>query len=585
MTHWMWFARRWKGHGLYGLFLVVMTMLSTAVFLCFPLFFRHMIDALRGQLATADAAAGLALRDRLLMILGGLGILRFAVSFYPALRARMNHVVERELRTELFDALLEKDHAFFTRFRTGDVVTRLTDDVAGYPKISWFTCSGFFRAFNSACIVVACVGAMLWIRWELALATLVPLPLALATYVWISRRLRTEHDKRRALVSRTTNHLESCFAGVRILKAYNAEGREAERFRGLLRERFDQELLVVSLVARLHTFFRMVSHFAQILVVALGGWMVIEGRLTMGDFYAFFAYLGLIVYPMLDVPNLLVTSREAFSCVDRVEEIRRFGRPEEAPSPHAAEAKGIRLEGPVETVTFEGVTFGYGDERPVLRDLTFGLCRGERLAIVGRIGSGKSTLLNLVAGILTPREGRILVNGHSVSELDPGDWRGRIGYIGQDPIVFSETVAENIRFWRGYDQPDLERAARSAQIADEIEAFPEGYGQRLGQRGVNVSGGQKQRLTIARAIVGKPEVLIMDDVTASLDSDSEEQFWADLDEASRRITVLIVTHRLATVRRADRILVLDDGAVAAEGSFSHLRAESELFRRVLQLEV
>ena len=582
MNHWRWFFNQWRGHFLYGLFLVGLTIVSASVAMAFPLFFRYLIDTLSASLGKMSLQDGLALRNHLLLILFGIGGCRFIAAFYPAFRAKMNSIIEKTLRLSYFDKVMESDHRFFIKFRTGDVVTRLTDDLAGYPKVAWFACSGFFRAFNSTMMVLCCISVMLYLNWRLACIALLPLPFALLIYVAISSKLREAYDTNRKYVSKTSNHLEACFSGVRILKAYNAEKRECSRFGSVLDERFEKEMNVVRLSGKLHTFFHFVSHAAQVLVVLAGGIMVLRGSLTLGEYFAFFTYLGFIVYPMLDLPNLLVTSRQAFVCVDRLEELRQFACGHELP--HEVK-NSARLEGPIEDIVFHDVSFSYGEgKKTVLDELTFKMKKGERIAIVGQIGSGKTTLLNLLAGILKPTTGQILVNDVPVTELEPTSFHERIGYIGQDPVVFSETIAQNIRFWREHEREHVENAAAHAQLRTEIEAFPQGFEQKVGQRGVTISGGQKQRLTIARAVVGKPELLVMDDVTASLDADSEEAFWKDMEETYGNPTVIIVTHRLATARRADRILLLENGRISETGTFEALASKSEAFRRMVNID-
>jgi ATP-binding cassette subfamily B protein len=539
----------------------------------------------------------------------------------------MNSVLERSIRLGYFGHVLKKEYSFFNKFRTGDVVTRLTDDISGYPNIAWFACSGFFRALNSTSIVLFCLAVMAWLNWKLAAIAIIPLPFAVAIYVAISSKISEAYDANRKYVSIASNHLESSFSGIRVLKAYNAEGRECERFSGILDERLEKEMDVVLLSGKLQTFFQFVSHASQVLVIIAGGLMAIRGTLSLGDYYAFFTYLGFIVYPMLDLPNLLVTSRQAFVCVDRIEELRTYGeeiitRDSKRSAKSSAErsaktlAEGsakssveasikslangsvqkasedsdevdgwVSLEGLIETIAFKNVSFRYNDDGPpVLDSLSLKIVKGERLAIVGQIGSGKSTLLNLLAGLLKPSSGDIKINGISVSDLNPTDYRKRVGYIGQEPVVFSETISQNIRFWRDHKTEAVEKAARRAQFADEIMAFTDGFDETIGQRGATISGGQKQRLTIARAVIGKPEILVMDDVTASLDADSEEAFWKDMDESHGDTTVIIVTHRLATARRADRVVLLNKGAIEDHGTFDELVDRSSNFRRMVNIE-
>jgi len=582
LNHWKWFYDRWKGHGLFCLFLIFLTALSTIVAVATPLFFKYIIDKLSTSMTDPSIGETIALRNRFLWILLGIGMFRFFAEWYPAFRAMMNSILERSIRLEYFDYILRKDHHFFNKFRTGDIVTRLTDDLSGYPKVGWFGCSGFFRALNSTSIVICCLLVMGWLNWKLALIAIIPLPLAIGIYVKISKTLTSAYDENRKIISDSSNHLESSFSGIRVLKGYNAEKQEHERYLSILSQRFDKEMVVVKLSGSLHTFFQFVSHAAQVMVIIGGGIMAINGTLSLGDYYAFFTYLGFIVYPMLDLPNLLVTSRQAFVCVDRLEEIKNFGTEFEH-SPDEVKKTKV-LNEPVHNISFNSVSFSYNkDSADILSNLTLSINKGERIAILGQVGAGKSTLLNLLAGLIKPTSGTITVNDISISDLNPQDFRSRLGYIGQEAVVFSETIAQNIRFWRDHGLSDIEKAAKKAQFAHEIEEFTDGFEQSVGQRGVTISGGQKQRLTIARAVIGKPEILVMDDVTASLDADSEEAFWNDMDKDHDSSTVIIVTHRLATARRADRIVMLNKGMIEAQGTFDELAEKSEHFRRMVNI--
>jgi ATP-binding cassette subfamily B protein len=577
--HWKWFFHLWKGYFSFGLFLVFLTLLSTTVAIGYPIYFKYLLDGLEQKLSLSGTVKVEELTWSYITILFAIGSVKLFASLYPFFRARMNLVIERNVRQKYFDNLLEKEHSFFNKFRTGDLVTRLTDDITGYPKISWFACSGFFRAFNSGSVVLFCVGAMLWLNWRLACITLIPLPLIVIAYMKIAKRLRAAYNEGQQAVSKTNNHLESCFSGIQILKAYNAEKRELARFSNVLDERMDTEMRIVRLGGKMHILFEFVSYAAQVLVILAGGVMAIKGTLTLGDYYAFFTYLGIIVYPMLDIPNLFVTSRQAFVCVDRLEEIKNY------------ENHGFSLEGDSQvnklmSIDFENVSFSFGEsEQNVLDGISFSLKRGEKIAIVGQIGSGKTTLLNLVAGIYQPGKGSVKINDIPIEQVDMNRFRCRIGYITQEPMVFSQTVEENIKFWREASIRNVVKAAELGQFAKEINEFPEKYDQKLGQRGVNISGGQKQRLTISRAVMGSPELLLMDDVTASLDAENEEKFWNDMQDNFGSITALVVTHRLATALRADRLIVLDKGSIDSVGTFDELLGASEVFRKLVKQEL
>lgn len=576
MNRWLWVREQWRPYWIYGIGLVALTLVSTAVSVALPLFFKELIDRLMTGFAGLSPAEADSTRLRFILVLFGIGLLRFFGSLSPFFRAWMNHTFDRRLRERYFDSLLEKGPAFFIKYRTGDIVTRLTDDITGFPKVAWFCCSAIFRAINSGSIVLFGIITLFFIHPKLALITILPLPLGMLLFAMISQKLRKAYKLQQEAVSTSTNHLESCLSGVRILKAFDAEEREASRFRSVLLDRLNVEMKVVKLSGAMHIFFEFISYAAQVLVVLYGGLLVIDKDLTVGGYYAFFTILSMVVYPMIDLPTLLVTSRQAFVCVDRLEELR------------TDDPDGIQTSDGHELQTLQAIgcrdlefKYGQDDENFHLGPVNLTLNRGETIAVVGTIGSGKTTLAQLLCGYQRPTAGEILVNGESFSHWDTQSVRGRIGVIPQEPLVFSETIGQNIRFWRDLPIAAVKESAHLSQFSVDIASFPDAYEQELGQRGVTLSGGQKQRLTIARALAGRPEMLVMDDVTASLDAENEERFWHEIERMFGKVTTVVVTHRAATARRADRVLVLDRGRVEAIGDYMSLMRSSSLFRRIM----
>jgi ATP-binding cassette subfamily B protein len=281
---------------------------------------------------------------------------------------------------------------------------------------------------------------------------------------------------------------------------------------------------------------------------------------------------------MMDIPNLFVTSRTAFACIDREIEI------EETPGGTEQWGQGTYRLPHFESIELKNVSFSYNGETPTLAGIDLRLERGRRVAVVGAVGSGKTTLLKLIASQLPPSQGEIILNNWPLADYDLSSYRAVTGYIPQEATLFSESVSENVSFGRDLDEGDIEHALRLGQVWYEMTALPEGLSQVLGQKGLSISGGQKQRLAIARALAGGPQLLLMDDCTSALDAENERAFW---DEFSRRYpeaACLIVTHRLATARQADEIYVLDQGRIVGRGSHDELLASCEEYRNMLTKE-
>ena len=609
-VRWLW--RYWRPHRRILVFLALFTLVSTAVAVAYPLVFRAVIDRVSEMFKAGDTETDIS---GIMLTLGAILVGYFVSRLYPATRAMMNARLERDVRDDVFGELMEKDYHFNNRFRTGDVVTRLTDDIAEFPKIAWFACSGIFRAVESSSKLVFCLAAMLLMSWKLTLVSIIPLPVMMWIFYSLRHKMRYYMEASQQSVSKTNNLLEAAFSGIRIVKAFSAEEAQERKLRDILRERIRVLLGLIRLQVVMFSLDTFASRLGQMVVIAYGGFLVIRGDLTIGTIFAFYVYLDMLTGPMMDVPFLFMTGQQAFVSVDRVEEIRNFPVTETRP-------KGRRLE-EITELAFEGVSFSYDGERKNVDSLDFRVPAGRRVAVVGPVASGKSSVLKLIAGILVPQEGRILVNGEPLTEWSWDSYRRLIGYVPQEALLFSKSIEENVLFGRRppeevmnedwlvnvipADAPDRaavspddtspvseaeRRVAESwaryclsvAQMDADLGTLPNGIGTVVGQKGGLVSGGQKQRIAIARALAGRPQVLLLDDCTAALDAQNEDRFWSRLDEEFGDGICFVVSHRIATIRRADTILVMDDGKLVDAGTHAELVRRSEAYREFLQTE-
>jgi ABC-type multidrug transport system fused ATPase/permease subunit len=606
---WLW--RYWVPHRHVLIFLAFFTLVSTAVAVAYPLVFRSVIDRVSEMLEAGDASTDIS---GIMLTLGLILVGYFVSRLYPATRAMMNARLERDVRDDVFGELMDKDYHFNNRFRTGDVVTRLTDDIAEFPKIAWFACSGIFRAVESSSKLIFCLAAMLMMSWKLTLLSIVPLPVMMWIFYGLRHKMRYYMEASQQSVSKTNNLLEAAFSGVRIVKAFSAEDAQERKLAAILRERIGVLLGLVKLQVVMFSLDTFASRLGQMVVIAYGGFLVIRGELSIGTIFAFYVYLDMLTGPMMDVPFLFMTGQQAFVSVDRVEEIRGYPVTETRPA-------GRKLED-IRELTFENVSFSYDGTRQNVDSVDFTIPLGKRVAVVGPVASGKSTVLKIVAGILVPQEGRILVNGEPLTEWNWDSYRRRIGYVPQEALLFSKSIQDNVTFGRrppsetesdewvvdvvppdpsAHDAAAREsgpaseaerRVAESwaryclsvAQMDSDLATFPNGIGTVVGQKGGLVSGGQKQRIAIARALAGRPRVLLLDDCTAALDAQNEDRFWTQLDEEFGEGICFVVSHRLATIRRADSILVLDDGKLVDQGRHEELVRRCETYRAFLQTE-
>ncbi len=574
---WIW--RFWYPHRTWLLVLAFLTLLSSAVTIGYPLVFRYLIDALNSSLAKGNQELAKTTTWNLIGIIAVIGLARSLAHLYPGVRAIINAMLEMDIRNYYFSRIIEKGYKFFQKFRTGDLVTRLTDDIGGFPKIAWFMCSGIFRAVESSSKFIFCVAFMLAMDWRLTLLSITPLPVMLYLFYRFRIELGTRAKDRQRIISRTNDALESAFSGVRIVKAFNAEENQEREFGKLLDERIDVELKLLRLWMGISNLYFGIEFVGQIIVIVAGGIMVIGGTLSLGELYAFYVYLSLLFHPLMDIPNLFVTARQAFASIDREIEI------EETIGGTEGVFTGSQPLTEIQSVVLRDVDFRFENSTEyALKGINIEIKKGEWVSLVGVVGSGKSTLLKVLAGIIPPTKGEIIINGKPIDQYRIEDYRSRVGYVPQEATLFSETVKENVKFGRDVKEDEILEAMKNAQIREEMEQLPKGLEQVLGQRGLTVSGGQKQRLAIARALIGKPDLLLMDDVTSSLDAENERKFWQDFKLKYPHSSCAIVTHRLATAMQADVIYVMSKGEIVAKGNHHELLSTCEEYRSFLTRE-
>ncbi len=567
-----WIIGFWKPHKKHLIVLTLFTVVSSAVALSFPLVFRYLLDNVQQVLGSAGSSSEFR---KIVMVLAVLAFARFISGLYPGARAWLNSKLGLDIRDRVFSSLLKKDYRFWNTFRPGDLTTRLTDDIVDYPRIAWFSCSAVFRALESSSRLVFCLGVMLFMSWELTLIALVPLPVMFLIFTRVENRLGSRVEESRKATSHTSNLLDSTFAGIPIIKAYNAEEGQAGRLRGLLDERLGIDLSITRLVMILHGVYSVIGQLGKVTVMCVGGLFVIWNRIGIGEFYAFYVYLDMLLAPMMDIPNLFVTSRQAFTSIDREIEILKF--------PAAPERDGTEGEGAISNLKLESAGFRYSGTDAGITGLDIQLRGPGMYALVGEVGSGKTTVLKMLTGQLPCTEGRILYNGTDLNELSEDYLISETGYVPQESVLFSESVGDNVKLSREISDEVVSNSLRIAGLdGTELEAGVETL---LGQGGVGVSGGQKQRIAIARALAGKPSLFLFDDCTAALDAEKEEAFWRELAEARGDALILVVSHRQATVRRSDSVIFVHEGKMNAYETHENLLRNNRLYRMVLAAEM
>jgi ATP-binding cassette subfamily B protein len=574
--HIEWILNEWKDHKFFIVLLLFMTLLSTAVAVAYPYIFKYLLDTLQNVTNNkSDVNEAMQKVYNICWILVAVGVVKLISSLYPAIRATMNLIFEYVLRKKYFGQMIQKDFSFFMKFRTGDLVTRLTSDIQDFPKIGWFLCSGIFRAFDSFSKIIFCLGMMFFMSWKLTLLAIIPLPFMIIVFYMTSDKLYKNFRKNQEAISEINNQLEMTFSGIRIIKSFVCEDKYKRFFKDALNNRFKTEMKVVKINTILHLVYEYIDYFAMIGIILFGGYLVVKGQITVGTFYAFYTYLSMLIYPILDLPQLFISGKQAFVCIDRLEEIKDYPVYEK----NFRQKKINRID----NIEFEKVNFIYQNRNtPVVCNLNLKVKKGQKILILGPAGAGKSTILGLLTGLYKPVDGELRINDTNLDEIDIDSLRGKIGYVPQEPSLFTGTIQENILFGiEDYDPKLYQRIIEAVQIKDEIDQFIDGDQTRIGQKGLSLSGGQKQRIAIARALLRKPEILILDDITASLDASKEELLWKEISLLFEDITAFVVSHRLSSLRYVDNVVLIDSGKVLAQGEHQDLMEKHLAYREFI----
>lgn len=563
-----WYVPYWKRHRGGMVVVLSLTALAVAANTLYPLIFKFVLDRL------VDHGEPLASRRWVLALLGAGLVQQLLQWLLPVSRAWMNLDHAMDIRLEMFRRVLRKTAPFFSLFRSGDLVTRLTDDVDNDDKLSWYACSGVMRPVEAVLRLVFALGVMLVLDWRLTLLSVAPLPLV----VWLMTR--TEHlqekhySERQKRTSETVDVLESAFSGVRIVIAYAAEKAQGLLLGKALENRVRSEKNVLTLRAVLEGLGALLNQSGVIVVLFAGGVYLIRGEITLGDFYAFVAYLSSLTGPLWTISWFFVSTTVVASSVARM---RAVEDPAERPVGRLEPAAGGALR-------FEDLRFDWRAEVPAGEGLIDGVDLsvepGETVALVGPVGCGKSTLLELGAGLLEPVGGEVSLGGTPVAALDEERRSGWLGWVPQESLLFSGSVEENVALEReGVDVERIDEALETACVRDE---FPRD--RRIEQGGVGLSGGQRGRVSLARAVAARPDFLLLDDATSALDATTERLFWERLRVALPGAGVLVATHREATARAADRVVWLEKGKLIHEGAHDELLARHDGYRELFAKE-
>ncbi|HXE73637.1 MAG TPA: ABC transporter ATP-binding protein [Candidatus Nitrosotenuis sp.] len=557
------YARRYR----LPLFLAVVSML---MFNAASMVRPHLVKVLTDRTMTgADVAANLPLLGWLLAALLGAtvvkGIFEYAMGM---LMIRASAGTVRDLREDVYTHMLRLPVGWFDRHQVGDLVVRFTDDTR---QVGEFFSNGVATLANDLFVLAFSLVWMFSQDWKLSLVAVSLYPLTFLTSRRMSRRLARATEMAQKRLSDLSSLVSETVRGIRVVKAFNTERKESERFSRHNEESFRSLMKIVQYAATQSPVQEVLGTLAIVLVISYCAHNIITGQQTIGELLAFWAYMLLAVTPANRTPDTMVVLHRGLTALARLREIRLAGvdEPEGLPA----------LVRPAGAVEFDKVRFRYQEGREeALKGLGLTLRPGEKVAVVGRNGAGKSTLAQLLLRFYLPDSGRITLDGQAIDAFSAGSVRQHVTFVAQETFLFSGTVRENIAYGRPQaTQEEIEQAARLAGAHDMICSLSQGYDTPVGERGAGLSGGQRQKIALARAILRDPAVVVLDEVTANLDPQAEVEVQAALDRALEGRTVLNITHRLAAAAAAQRVVVVDDGRVVQVGTHAELLGQEGVY--------
>ncbi|MBF6593483.1 MAG: ATP-binding cassette domain-containing protein [Thermaceae bacterium] len=552
---------------------IIATLVSSGFGLLFPQVIGRLIDASFLKIGSADTGP-LDRTVRLLIGVFALQALFSAIQSY--LLSRLGEGVVADLRRTVYAHLLTLSPRFFEARKTGEITSRLTSDIS---TVQGVVSNALVQIFSQTLTLVGTVIILFLTNWQLALLMLSIVPVVVLAAVFFGRQLRKVSKEFQDRVADANARAEEAIGGVRVVQSFTAEPIESRHYSDLIGASF----AVALRRARIRATFNPVVFFAMFSAIAIvlwfGGRLVIAGALTPGQLVSFLVYTFSVAAAVGSFSGLFSQFQEAlgassriFELLDEQSELKEASRP-------------LKLQNVQGQVTLEHVSFGYGDRGLVLQDVSLGAKPGEVVALVGPSGAGKSTLISLIPRFYDPTSGRILLDGSDIRELTLRDLRANIALVPQETQLFSGSIAENIRYGKPQaSDTEVVEAAQAANAHEFISSFPEGYKTVVGERGVKLSGGQRQRVAIARALLKNPRILILDEATSSLDSESESLVQEALERLMQGRTTFVIAHRLSTIRGADRIVVLDGGEIVQQGSHAELLMAGGLYKNLYELQ-
>ena len=535
-------------------------------------------DFLNQFIADQDLANKLLFFGALVLIFAVLkGIFTFLMRQTVIVVSRF---IEFDLKGEVYEKYQTLSSTFYKKNNTGDLMNRISEDVS---RVRMYLGPAIMYTVNLVVLFILVITTMISVNPKLTLYVLMPLPILSFTIYYVSNIINRKSESVQHQLSVLSTFTQEAFSGIRVIKAYNRENSSIGNFEEECNQYKDKSLALVKVNALFHPFMILLIGLSTLLTVYIGGIEVIAGNITNGNIAEFIIYVNMLTWPVASLGWVTSLVQRAAASQTRIneflnEQVERYdGDP-------VYDKEDLSVK---ESITFNNVSFTYEDSGIMaLKNVTFQIPKGNSLAVLGKTGSGKSTLVNLLCRLYNPDAGTIELDGVDITNIEPGKIRKIIGYVPQDVFLFSDTIANNIAFGNvNSTKTDIQEAARKAAILRDIEEFPEGLETVVGERGITLSGGQKQRVAIARAIIKDPLILIFDDCLSAVDTETEDAILNNLTEVIKNRTSIIVSHRVSSVKNANNIIVLDEGAIVEQGSHIELMELHGLYYTLYQKQL
>lgn len=484
--------------------------------------------------------------------------------------------MEYWLRNKVFGHLEKLSPKFYNNTTTGDLMARATSDIMAVRMAFG---PGVVSLVDAIVIIISVIFIMVTtISLKLTAIALIPLPIISIIINLFGKEVRKRFKIVQEAFSELTSRVQENFSGIRIIKSFVQENNQLKIFRKSNQNNYNSNMKLVKLFGLMNPTVMFVASISYVLAIALGGKMVIEDTLMLGELVSFISYLGMLTWPMMAIGHVINMIQRGTASMKRLNEILDV----------EPDIKDINVDGSIETISgdikINDLTFAYpGTERPALKNVSLHVKEGETLAIIGRTGSGKTTLINLLLRMYNIEDNKICIGQKDINRIPLKVLRENIGSVPQENFLFSKSIRENIALYnKSESMENVVNATKVSQIYNEIEELPQGFQTELGERGVNLSGGQRQRTSIARAVVKNPKILVLDDSLSAVDTNTEENILDGLRSVMKERTSIIISHRISTIKDADKIIVMDDGMIVEEGNHEDLLGKKGLYYEIFE---